>query len=421
MNKSKVAKKAAKIPATALVRTVPADRGESPALLEPMILPAASRARPELTDLVLELASRSTGFTRSLSKGFATALADLVRSMNCYYSNLIEGHDTHPVDIEKALQNDYSRDPNKRNLQHEAKAHIEVQRWIDSGGLHHHPTTRASICEIHRRFCAALPDELLTIENPDSHERMRVVPGELRTADVAVGQHIPVSAGAVPRFLDRFEQVYTPLGRTESILAAAAAHHRFAWIHPFLDGNGRVVRLMSHATLLDSLDTGSLWSVSRGLGRNVADYKRHLVACDQARRNDLDGRGNLSEEALVEFTRFFLNTCIDQVKFMESLIAPDRLRARVLLWADEETKLKLLHPKAKNLLEALLYRGEVPRGEAPHVIGTSASGSRRIVNDLAKYGAIRSASPYGPLRLALPATLAPRWLPGLFPDKKDEG
>lgn len=203
-------------------------------------------------------------------------------------------------------------------------------------------------------------------------------------------------------------------------LAAAAAHHRFAWLHPFLDGNGRVVRLMSHATLLDSLETGSLWSVSRGLARNVSDYKRHLVACDQARRNDFDGRGNLSEEALVEFTRFFLNTCIDQVKFMDSLIAPDRLRARVLLWAEEETRLKLLHPKAKNLLEALLYRGEVPRGEAPHVIGTSASGSRRIVNHLTKYGAIRSASPYGTLRLALPATLAPRWLPGLFPDKKDE-
>jgi hypothetical protein len=95
--------------------------------------------------------------------------------------------------------------------------------------------------------------------------------------------------------------------------------------------------------------------------------------------------------------------------------------ARVLLWAEQETKLKLLHPKAKNLLEALLYRGEVPRGKALQVIGTSASGSRRIVSDLAKYEAIRSPSPYGPLRLALLATLAPRWLPGLFPDKKDEG
>src|SRR5580692_4146909 len=103
MGKSKVARKAATIPAAMPGRNVPRDRGESPALMEPMILTETSSARPELTDLVLELAARSTGFTRSLSKGFAASLADLVRSMNCYYSNLIEGHNTHPVDIEKAL------------------------------------------------------------------------------------------------------------------------------------------------------------------------------------------------------------------------------------------------------------------------------------------------------------------------------
>src|ERR1700685_279597 len=60
------------------------------------------------------------------------ALADLVRSMNCYYSNLIEGHDTHPVDIERALKNDYSADRTKRDLQLEAKAHISVQQWLDA-------------------------------------------------------------------------------------------------------------------------------------------------------------------------------------------------------------------------------------------------------------------------------------------------
>ncbi len=64
-----------------------------------------------------------------------TALAGLVRAMNCYYSNLIEGHDTHPIDIERALNDEYSADPKKRDLQLEAKAHIAVQQWIDEGGL----------------------------------------------------------------------------------------------------------------------------------------------------------------------------------------------------------------------------------------------------------------------------------------------
>ena len=62
--------------------------------------------------------------------------------------------------------------------------------------------------------------------------------------------------------------------------AAAAAHHRLLWIHPFLDGNGRVARLMSHAMLLDTLESGGVWSIARGLARNVAAYKGHLAACD---------------------------------------------------------------------------------------------------------------------------------------------
>src|SRR5260370_41772122 len=113
-------------------------------------------------------------------------------------------------------------------------------------------------------------------------------------------------------------------------------------MHPLLDGNGRVARLMSHAMLLETLDTGALWSIARGLARNIQAYKTHLASCDQMRRNDLDGRGHLSEEALVEFTRFFLTTCIDQVTFMESLVQPDRLRTRILLWAEEEIRLNHL-------------------------------------------------------------------------------
>lgn len=71
--------------------------------------------------------------------------------------------------------------------------------------------------------------------------------------------------------------------------------------------------------------------MARGLARNAGEYKTLLANCDLARRNDLDGRGNLSEEALAEFTRFFLTICIDQVAFMEGLMQPERLRARILL------------------------------------------------------------------------------------------
>src|SRR5512145_358179 len=177
------------------------DGHESVALMEPVLIAEGSRQRGDLIDLAVEVAAASAGFRRSLPDGVRTALADLVRAMNCYYSNLIEGHDTHPIDIERALNNDYSNDARKRNLQLEAKAHITVQRWIDAGGLKDRSVSMAGIEEIHHRFCTLLPDDLLWIENPETGERLRVVPGRIRDRDVRVGQHIPISPGAVPRFL----------------------------------------------------------------------------------------------------------------------------------------------------------------------------------------------------------------------------
>lgn len=394
------------------------DRGEIASLMEPLLISEGSRHRGAFTDLALDLTQKSAGFRRSLPPSLLASLADLVRSMNCYYSNLIEGHDTHPVDIERALKNDYSKDAQKCDLQIEARAHITVQQWIDRGGLKGGlAITGEGICEIHRRFCELLPEDLLWIENPETTERIRLVPGELRGRDVKVGSHVAISPGAVPRFLGRFAQVYGRAGRTESIIATAAAHHRLLWIHPFMEGNGRVARLMSHAMMLDTLDTGAVWSVARGLARNASEYKALLANCDLPRRNDLDGRGTLSEEALAEFTRFFLRVCIDQVDFMETLVQPDRLRARILLWAEEEVRLGVLPPKSVSILEAVLYRGELARGDASAVVGTGERQARRIVSALIEKEVLVSESWRAPLRLVFPAALASRWMPGLFPER----
>jgi len=388
--------------------------------MEPLRLEDSSRHRAKLTDLVLELAQQSASLKSSLPSSLLAPLAALVRSMNCYYSNLIEGHNTHPVDIERALHNDYSKDSRRRDLQLEATAHIAVQKWIDGGGLRDgHALRVEGIREIHRRFCEALPEDLLWVEDPATNERIRVVPGQLREQEVEVGQLLAISPGALPRFLERYERAYNSMGKAETILATAAAHHRLLWIHPFLDGNGRVARLTSHAILLDALDTGAIWSVARGLARNMETYKRLLAKCDMHRRNDLDGRGNLSEEALAEFTDFFLRICLDQVTFMAALIQPALLRTRILQWAEEEIRLGVLPPRSHQILDAILYRGELPRGDIEAIVGTGPRQSRRVVSALVDRGVLQSESSRAPLRLAFPATLAYRWMPGLFPEKTD--
>ena len=394
------------------------DRGETISMMEPMLLSGESRFRGALTDLALDLAQRSAGFRSSLPASMVASIATLVRAMNCYYSNLIEGHNTHPVDIERALQNDLSHDRHRRDLQLEAAAHIAVQKWIDDGGLRGgKAVSTEGILEVHRRFCALLPEDLLWVEDPENKQRERVLPGQLRLRDVQVGRHLAVSPGAVPRFMRRFAEVYGRIGKTETIMATAAAHHRLTWIHPFLDGNGRVARLMSHGMMLETLDTGAVWSVSRGLARSVEEYKGLLANCDRPRRNDLDGRGNLSEEALAEFTRFFLTVCLDQVTFMRGLMQPDGLRSRILRWTDEEIESGNLPPRSGRVLEAVLYRGELPRGDVDGIAGTGERQARRIVSTLMKQGILESEGPRAPLRLVFPAALAHRWLPGLFPEK----
>ena len=395
------------------------DRGENVALMEPLLVSEESPHRRRLNDLAVDLSGRSAGFRRSLPQGLTRALADLVRAMNCYYSNLIEGHDTHPVDIERALKGDYSTDSRQRVLQLEAKAHIEVQKWIDEGGLfgRTRTTTVDGLCEVHRRFCELLPKEMLWIEHPQTGTKLPVIPGGLRKHDVRIGCHVPISPGALPRFLKRFEERYTQAGRTDRILAAACGHHRLLWLHPFLDGNGRVARMMSYAMLLESLDTGGIWSVARGLARHESEYKQRLMECDRQRRNDLDGRGHLSEEALAEFADFFLRVCLDQIDFMESLMQPERLRQRLLMWSEEEIRVGNLPPKSERVLEVLLYRGELPRGEIAELLGVSARQARRVTSALMEREIVTSASTRAPLRLALPAHLAPRLMPGLFPER----
>ena len=100
-------------------------------------------------------------------------------------------------------------------------------------------------------------------------------------------------------------------------------------MHPFLDGNGRVSRLMSHAMGLSAgIGAHGLWSVPRGLARGLhsrGDYKRMMDHADTPRQGDLDGRGNFSRRALTDFTAWFLKVCLDQITFMDSLLELDTL------------------------------------------------------------------------------------------------
>ena len=387
---------------------------ETVALMEPM-LPA--QGQRELEDMAMELAKKGSALAGTLHPVVRQSLGDLARSMNCYYSNLIEGHDTLPREIDKALAGDFSKDPGERSLQLEAKAHVEVQQMIDRGKAPMLVPVKAFLLWIHQEFCSRLPQELLRIENPDTHEILNVIPGKLRTAEVSVGRHVPPRAKNLESFLNRFEEAYSPdnLSQVQQIIAIAASHHRLLWIHPFLDGNGRVARLYSHALLLHSKVGSNLWSVSRGLARNVETYKSTLMAADSARKGDLDGRGSLSHEELVNFCRFFLTTCIDQVEFIAKLLDTDQLLTRMAIHIQEEIAGKRLPKGVFPLLREAFYAGEFKRGKATEITGYQERQARGILSKLLEKGYLTSSTERGPVRLDFPPEAVERWLPGLYP------
>lgn len=382
--------------------------------MEPLLPEEGNRG---LDDLVVDLVAKANAFAAQLNPVLRHSVGELVRSMNCYYSNLIEGHDTHPVDIDRALAGDYSTEPKKRNLQFEARAHIEVQAMIDRGEMPVPVISVDSILWLHSEFCRRMPDDLLWAENPETGERLRVRPGELRTRNVRVGRHIAPEPEALPGLLQRFVAGYGSrmLSRVQKIVGVAASHHRLGWIHPFMDGNGRVMRLFSHAMLRD-LGVGSeLWSVSRGLARRVEDYKALLMAADEPRRGDLDGRGNLTEAGLVRFCEFFLGSCIDQVTFMESLLEPRELLNRMEIWCEEEIRARRLLKGSWPLLREAVLAGEFARGQASALTGYQERQAGTVLNTLIKRGVLVSPTSRSKVRLGFPQEIVERWLPRLYP------
>src|SRR6266478_10254146 len=163
--------------------------------MEPML---PEDDRHDLEDLATDLVAKSNALSGRLNPVMRAGIGDLVRSMNCYYSNLIEGHNTLPVDIDRAMNNDLATEPERRNLQLEARAHIEVQRMIDRGEGPSPVMSEAFITWTHCNFCERLPAEMLVFENPESGRKITMAPGVLRSERVRVGRHIAPDPADLP-------------------------------------------------------------------------------------------------------------------------------------------------------------------------------------------------------------------------------
>jgi Fic family protein len=386
------------------------------------IEPARLEEAPEaITDLVADLSAATARLDRALHPQTAANLAGLVRIMNTYYSNLIEGHNTRPKDIASALAGRFDKDKKRRNLQLEAVTHVRVQTEIDRLAAAEElpePASTDFIRWLHREFYRDAPEEMLRIKGAGRSFLMK--PGEWRSRpehDVAVGRHEPPSSDRLADFMQHFQDRYRfeRMGRAGRIMAMAAAHHRLNYIHPFPDGNGRVSRFMSHAMAHRAgIGAHGLWSISRGLARGLqrrGEYKEMMDFADTPRQGDLDGRGNLSLRALTEFIDWFLRVCLDQVTFMSGLFDLEALSGRLRLFVERSGNLK---PEAARLLEEALIRGEFDRGDASRITGLPERTARRVFADVLETGLLASKTPKGRVSLRFPPDTLDILFPRLF-------
>ena len=394
--------------------------------MEPL-LPDVS---PELEDMAREVVSRSAALGGQLHPVTRDAVVELLRITNSYYSNLIEGHSTHPIDIERAMRQDYAGDPARRDLQLESLSHIDAQRDVEKR-LRDDPTLNIAspdfIAWLHRVFYERLPQDLKHVQDKETGEKVYVVPGAFRRREVIVGRHVGPEAATLKAFLDRFAAFYQPAAFCGllPLVAAAASHHRLMWIHPFLDGNGRVVRLYTDACFYRYPLLGyGLWNVSRGLARRRDEYMAALAGADARRRNDTDGRGNLSNEGLVNFCRFIFDVCLDQIDFMAGLLQLDGILERIkgyanmrkgLLIPDPQSNPVPLKHEAAYMLQEAFLRGHMARGDIIRVSGLAERTGRILLGQLLAERLLVSDSPKGAVRIGIPTQVAAYLFPDIYP------
>lgn len=376
--------------------------------MEPMM----PRVTPELISLSGAIRERIGGLKEKLHPITAKAVSAVVADMNSYYSNLIEGHHTYPKDIERALQNDFSSNLQERDKQLLGLAHVKTENAILSYATEENIFTPGTLLKIHETFYANLP-ESMRLSKSQSGKEYQIIPGKFRNFEVAVGAHQPPASKSLEKFIARFCEAYKNIPIGEILIAAAASHHRLAWIHPFGDGNGRVVRIFTSSLLKAyGLNGGGIWSISRGLARNRSQYYTKLAIADQGRQGDLDGRGTLSERSLIEFCEFFLSTMLDQMDFMLGILKLDSVISRYA---------RLMHevfPKKSELclriIKELWTFGETPRGKICEITGMSERASRAILSELESKGFVKSDSLKTPIHINISADISEQIFPNLF-------
>jgi Fic family protein len=389
----------------------------------------------EYEDKLVELYMADAALNRTIPDSIRSSTEWLLRLVNCFYSNRIEGNSTHPKVLLKTQEKGRSQtDEISDDSIMELLAHLEAQikaKEVTSGIIN--VSSQGFIKGLHKSFYKGLPESFLTVKDKNGdiafdakNKPLLIIPGEYRNNPVQVGTHVPPLSEDLSQYMGWFESAFDPekIHGTTRVVAAAALHHRLAWIHPFQDGNGRVARLLTDCYMRCAGFGGyGLWSITRGFGRDTQAYYAALAQADKLRQGMSDGRGVLSDSGLIYFTKYFIDTALDQVGYFSELLEPRNLGVRIDYYFEMRAKggipsstgesLPLLKITAREIYRLLLERGGMSRGAIIQHLGKGEQTLRPVFKQMESEGLI-SAKPKRDVELKLSTTAVEFLFPQLW-------
>ncbi len=268
-----------------------------------------------LTDLIIEL-----DYLRKKQLGGSThpkvffQLKHIFHTLESIGSARIEGNNTTIAEyIETKLSESKKIPPGIKEIQNIEKAMAFVEE-----NVHHNPINRAFVSEMHKRIVDGL------LPPPDGEGDH--TPGEYRKINLKINKslHRPPEWLRVDEYMhELLDFVNKEDSAKYDLLKAAIAHHRFVWIHPFGNGNGRTVRLFTYAMLVKTgfnVNVGRIINPTAVFCSNRNDYYNFLSEADKG-----------TDKGIIIWIEYVLKGLKDEIEKIDKLLDYNFLRKEILL------------------------------------------------------------------------------------------
>lgn len=156
-------------------------------------------------------------------------------------------------------------------------------------------------------------------------------PGEFRSIQNFIGpqgctmqtaSYIPPEPQLVPDYMSNLEKyINEPTDNLNDLIRIAIIHAQFETIHPFLDGNGRIGRILIPLYLYDkNLISSPNFFISESLEKDKFKYYKLL---NDTRIDTSEENREIASQRWTEWIKFFINAVINQgnknIKLIESI------------------------------------------------------------------------------------------------------